>query len=74
MERKFHTKQETASILGLHVKTIERYLLSGKLKGAKLGKKWKISDDDIHAFYNEIKEETEKLIRKKNEKIKQINL
>ena len=66
MERTFHTKQETANILGLHVKTIERYLLSGKLKGAKVGSKWKISNDDINAFYNIIKEETERKISEKN--------
>ena len=40
-QMKYHTKDEVAEILGLSPKTIERYLLSGKLAGARFGKIWK---------------------------------
>jgi excisionase family DNA binding protein len=65
MEKKFYTKKETAEILGVHPKTVERYLLAGKLKGARLGKSWKISADDIQLFYDTVKKETEKAIKDK---------
>ena len=66
MEKKFYTKKETAAILGLNPKTIERYLLSGKLKGARLGKAWKISEEDIQAFYEDVKRETEQKLKVRN--------
>jgi len=65
-DKKFHTKKETAEILGVNPKTVERYLLSGKLKGARLGKAWKISDDDIQAFYDDAKKETAKALKERN--------
>lgn len=65
-EKKYHTKKETAAILGVNPKTVERYLLSGKLKGAKMGKAWKISDDDIQAFYEAVKKETAETIKERN--------
>ena len=67
MEKKYFSKKETAAILGCCTRTIERYLLSGKLKGAKLGNKaWKISQDDIDAFYEAAKEETAQAIQERN--------
>lgn len=65
MGKKFYTKKEAAEVLGVHPKTVERYLLAGKLKGARLGKSWKISEDDIQAFYDAVKKETEKTIKDK---------
>ena len=63
MEKKYYTKKEAAKIFGVNPKTIERYLLTGKLKGAKLGKSWKISDSDIHEFYEAAKKETADAIK-----------
>lgn len=69
MEKKFYTKKEAAEVLGVNPKTIERYLLSGKLKGAKFGTGqrgvWKISEDDIQEFYNAVKRETAKNLKSK---------
>ena len=65
MDKKYYTKKEAAAILGVHSKTIERYLLSGKLQGARFGKAWKISEDDIQAFYNAVKKETANKIKAK---------
>jgi excisionase family DNA binding protein len=66
MEKMFYTKKEAAEVLGVHPRTIERWLLAGKLKGARLGKSWKISNDDIQAFYDAVKKETAKAIKERN--------
>ena len=60
MEKRFYTKKETAELLGFNPKTIERYLLSGRLAGAKIGKAWRISANDINNFYDGAKEVTAK--------------
>jgi len=65
-EKKFYTKKEAAEVLGVCTKTVERYLLAGKLKGAKFGKAWKISDADIQAFYDAVKKETAKALKERN--------
>jgi len=65
-EKKFYTKKEAADILGIHPRTVERYLLSGKLKGARFTKVWKISEDDIQAFYDAAKEETAEAIKERS--------
>ena len=65
-EKMYYTKKEAAEVLGVCAKTVERYLLAGKLKGARLGKGWKISEDDIHAFYEVAKKETGKVIKERS--------
>jgi excisionase family DNA binding protein len=65
-EKMFYSKKETAAILGVNPKTVERYLLSGKLKGARLGKAWKISGNDVQAFYDAVKEETSRALMERN--------
>ena len=67
-EKKYYTKAEAAEVLGVCTKTVERYLLSGKLKGARLSKAWKISEDDITAFYEAIKKETARAIKERIKK------
>lgn len=67
-EKKYYTKAEAAEVLGVCTKTIERYLLSGKLKGARFGKAWKVSEDDIQAFYEDVKKETAKAIKERSKK------
>ena len=64
MSEKYLSKQEAAAVLGVHERTIARYLLAGKLKGAKMGKAWKISESDIKAFYEQTKEETAKALNR----------
>ena len=63
---KYYTLKETAEILGVHTRTAQRYLLSGKLKGARFGKAWKISETDIHAFYESVKADTAKRLKARN--------
>ena len=65
-EKKFYSRNETAEILGVHPRTVQRWLLAGKLKGARMGKAWKISEEDIQAFYDAVKKETAKNIKERN--------
>ena len=64
-EKLFYSKTEAAKILGVCNKTIERYLTSGKLKGAKPGKAWLISMEDIKNFYDAGKIETAKKLEER---------
>jgi len=63
---KYYSKAEAAKVLGVHERTIARYLHAGKLKGARMGKTWKISESDIKSFYEELKIETSEELRKKS--------
>jgi excisionase family DNA binding protein len=49
------TAQQAANELGVHINTLWKYLLSGKLKGFKLGGDgksyhWRILREDFEAF------------------------
>jgi len=65
---RFHTKNEAAQILQMNPRTVERFLRSGKLQGAQFGKAWRISDEDIQAFYEAVKEETVKALKERKQK------
>ena len=57
-EGQLYTKDEAAEILGVHPRTVYRWLMAGKLEGARLAKAWRISAEDIKAFYDRAKNET----------------
>ena len=50
----FQTREEVAKYFRVHVRTIDRWIRSGILKGYKLGKGktalWRISEDAIDKF------------------------
>ncbi|SHO43067.1 helix-turn-helix domain-containing protein [Anaerocolumna xylanovorans] len=50
MEEKFYTIYQVADLLGMHHKTIRKFIAEGKLGAAKAGKQWRISDNDLSAF------------------------
>lgn len=50
MEEKFYTVEQIAEILGMHHKTIRKFIREGKLKANKLGKQWRISGHDLSSF------------------------
>jgi len=52
-DNKIYTVEEIASKLQLNEITIRRYLRSGKLVGVKLGKVWRITEDQLNDFLNE---------------------
>lgn len=52
MERigKLLTPKEAAEILGISPSTLMHWLRQNKLKGVKVGKYWRISEDEIREF------------------------
>lgn len=47
---KVYTLEEVADILKLSKRTVYQYLQTGKLKGVKLGKAWRISAENLRDF------------------------
>ena len=45
----YYTVEETASILGVHVRTVQARLRDGTLKGKKLSGTWRIYKDSLQA-------------------------
>jgi excisionase family DNA binding protein len=60
MESKFYTIDEVAAQLGMHHKTIRKFITEGKLPASKVGKQWRISGHDLSVFVekNERKSES----------------
>lgn len=50
MEDKFYTIDQVAAILGMHHKTIRKFITEGKLKANKVGKQWRITGHDLSNF------------------------
>ncbi|MBB6214288.1 excisionase family DNA binding protein [Anaerosolibacter carboniphilus] len=50
MENKFYTIDQVAELLGMHHKTIRKFIKEGKLEASKVGKQWRISGHDISVF------------------------
>lgn len=50
MENRFYTIDQIAEILGIHHKTVRKFIKEGKLKANKLGKQWRISQIDLDIF------------------------
>lgn len=50
MEGKFYTIEQVAEFLGLHHKTIRKFITEGKLNAGKVGKQWRISGHDLSVF------------------------
>jgi len=50
MEGKFYNIDQIAEILGMHHKTIRKFITEGKLGANKVGKQWRISSQDLNAF------------------------
>lgn len=50
MEERFYTVDQIAEILGMHHKTIRKFISEGKLRANKVGKQWRISGHDLSIF------------------------
>lgn len=50
MEDRFYTVDQIAEILGMHHKTIRKFITEGKLRANKVGKQWRISGHDLSTF------------------------
>jgi len=47
---KVYTPDQVAEILSVVKKTVLDWLRSGKLKGVKIGKYWRVMEEDLEAF------------------------
>ena len=50
MEDKFYTIDQIAELLGMHHKTIRKFITEEKLAASKVGKQWRISGHDLSVF------------------------
>lgn len=50
MEEKFYTIDQIAEILGMHHKTIRKFITEGKLRANKVGRQWRITGHDLSLF------------------------
>jgi len=47
---KYYTIDEIAKILSVHASTVRRWVIKGKLKGVKLGKMYRVAENDFKEF------------------------
>jgi len=48
------TVNEVAELLKVQEETIRNWLRSGKLKGVKLGNRWRVTTNDLEKFLKEL--------------------
>jgi len=58
MNERYITVKEAGEILNVHHRTITRFLTTGKLKGAKVGRSWRLDEKDVRNFFENLKIET----------------
>lgn len=46
----YYSVEQVSEMLGLHQKTVQRYIREGKLQATKLGKSWRINGHDLSLF------------------------
>ena len=49
---KLYSLQELAKLLEVSERTIHNYVKAGKIKGVKVGGKWKFTEENIRKFVN----------------------
>lgn len=47
---KYYRPEDIAEILTLHPATIRKWIRQGKLKAVKLGKVWRVTEEDLRVF------------------------
>lgn len=50
MSEDFHTLEQVADRLGLHVRTVRAYVRDGRLKAVRIGKQYRVSAADLEAL------------------------
>jgi len=50
MDDSFYSAEQVAEMLGMHIKTIQRYMREGVLPATRIGKRWRVSGHDLSAF------------------------
>jgi len=54
-KEKFLTAKEVADILRVDIMTIYRYIKAGKIKAYKIGKEFRMREEDFNKFLNKVK-------------------
>lgn len=49
---KVYDLEELSKLLKIHIVTLRRYIREGKLKAVKLGKAYRVTDENLKAFLN----------------------
>ena len=52
MNLKLYTPEEMANLFAVKSKTIREWLKKGQLKGTKIGKQWRVKEQDLEEFLN----------------------
>ncbi len=63
---KYYSTEDVAEILGFKEKTVREWLRTGKLKGKKVGRLWRIKESDLEEFINNTEEYLGKVKAKSN--------
>lgn len=63
---KYYSTEDVAEILGFKEKTVREWLRTGKLKGKKVGRLWRIKESDLEEFINNAEEYLGKVKAKSN--------
>lgn len=50
MRTKLYSISELTKILNLHPKTILRFIAEGKIKARKIGRSWRVTEDDLRVY------------------------
>ncbi|MGB3367909.1 MAG: helix-turn-helix domain-containing protein [Acidaminobacteraceae bacterium] len=50
MNTKYYTVDEASVKIGVHTKTVRRYIYSGKIKALKIGGQWRIEEEDLNEY------------------------
>jgi excisionase family DNA binding protein len=50
METEWHSPEQVAERLGLHVRTVRGYIRDGRLRAVRIGKQYRIARADLDAF------------------------
>ena len=53
MIKDYYSVAQIAQMLGMHPKTIQRYIREGRLRAAKIGKSWRVSGHELSRFAEE---------------------
>ena len=63
---KYYSVEDVAEILGFKEKTVREWLRTGKLKGKKIGRLWRVKESDLEEFINNTEEYLGKVKAKSN--------
>jgi len=63
---KYYSTEDVAEILGFKEKTVREWLRTGKLKGKKVGRLWRVKESDLEEFINNTEEYLGKVKAKSN--------